>query len=1816
MSTHAQRSPVWFLSMVVVFLIYAQLNLFVTAHTTLAPDERRHVKTIIAKLTKVQGGQHGNFQTNKTSFLTNNDGLQGLLTLDGQGDINGAQMKVYTARPPLSIGPPLSIDPPFFDFGSHYTCTPSSQEFQLTNLSPDSNMFVEIHSLTTSNLHFHISSFSPITLGSNQTKSIKIMYLPYTEGYTSAVIVLRTSIGGFLLSVTGEGIKNPYGVTAFTDIRVPVGIPYDAALQVYNPFSSNLLIKEIFTTEAFLLLTLPEFVDEMDKVQETNSVSTSASIWQVKPREIKDVIQLSFRSHSPGNYRGFLHIKTSLDNLVVPIDIIVLKGGIHAMPEYLEFGATVPGQMNTIPVTLLNSDTSSVEILAVSTRNVDATVAIQYEAGCILPPQKAMEGAIKVSVSRSSLSRNGGSGKINNPNDSKTSGFIVIRTNHSVNAITKIPYSALFLQGNIGYQADQLMFPLFKTQPHVEDEINYTSATKNALQSQLQDKKSSRQDSIFTNRTIRLVNNFDIPLMMQFITLPDSKFGVNGLMIGSVAQPGEAWPPFWLHFKSGVSRMMYNTTLMFHSNVTVHRIPIQVYHGQLDVFTEDYDDSGHIIAAGDEGRQRQYFIDFGIIATNETRRRILNLSNPNPVPITVHRISKSWRALSLRFAGLYIDGANESVNASQHQGDGLFVLQPHALTSFMVILRAPTRAKISESRTAINFYTSSGNIRVGAKYEAAQGQLIFTPSKLHFDSAFPGLVLRKSIFATNTYPHSLRITNIEPRDSRIIVQYVSNDALMPNVRSWIADVLFDPSRGCTVNGSGIVVREPSYFGKNVAQNPTEVIALPDSEYNTSTASMEGLVSSSHHMEGFRITTTAISDPSLAITGQPGCVDLLPYQNDTKRHFLIEDDIKALELREINWAKQQASGQTSVRTALRVDSTILSSQKLEVRATLKQPTFVAGPLDFGIVRTGTAASLFVEVHNPSSLVVQIELVPPFDQFDDWRPNSPGVLGDISNHYQTVDLDNQEKSEHGLAADTVGVNSDAHASRYDNFQTRSVNSKGATMHQQRSQGGVFWVDENEARNRPIVMAPFATQLLGPIRFRPHQPILCVDTFYLRNNLTGVATINVKGKGGQGELRLYDDGIFIPNLHQYLSAHTSAVAKGTNGVSLRNGDHVDANIKFEQHAANGALKSIKFEIQAVHLNISKHVDTDGSLTSSNHELGLTKTLRVWNSGTLPMEILDISFLPAFFAPHDVMATVRNGFTNRATSNALDHREDRSTSILIPDSVVSHPDVDELYNSLSLLQKFFVNINYFRSDYDSVITKQSKVSEADEANANDDLQTLSVGHARRFGSCSAMGFEILDCEDQFAMGTSSHSIPSKGYLDLQIRMIPDCASTLIDALLQIRVKDGRHQQLLYNVKGMIAEDLIPVCRAASRTLTNAPSFLKTVHLALCTVLFVGVLLLSGKEMYVAVIGGSIYGFQHESDASLPARVSVIGVGQARSMSFPKQGEHSSKQSKQTATSDRSSGNHLGEKTQGQYIKSRHKKNGSDTLRARSSKQSSAGKSNSSPTTPVKRISGKTNSPGKHKNYTKPEKTATKSQTVRSLVAKRKNKAKPSKENGTSVTSTSQKSSNSMVRNGVRRKLELDNKKHQAKQSMVGVQIRPSIVRSNASGQSSRGEQSHKLSVGKNTNLRSSNKTETRMSTQNRKEHSKACSKFQGGVNSKHSPISDSISNDQLHRSHTKQGLAGIRRFNSKDKLLPNDSLELARREMIEAERMRRVDIQKALEQDANQLIKNEIKRKSSKEQKRDAPSNRKLNVQRHMSWKEKNIEKLKASFLERHHE
>jgi hypothetical protein len=109
---------------------------------------------------------------------------------------------------------------------------------------------------------------------------VQIACLPRSQGNFSGYIILETSLGGFLipvraaclrltLKVSVRAVPNSYGLEPLTDIRVPIGAHFEPVISLRNPFKDLLQVKEVFTNDNTIHLSLPS----------VHEGSVSGSIW-------------------------------------------------------------------------------------------------------------------------------------------------------------------------------------------------------------------------------------------------------------------------------------------------------------------------------------------------------------------------------------------------------------------------------------------------------------------------------------------------------------------------------------------------------------------------------------------------------------------------------------------------------------------------------------------------------------------------------------------------------------------------------------------------------------------------------------------------------------------------------------------------------------------------------------------------------------------------------------------------------------------------------------------------------------------------------------------------------------------------------------------------------------------------------------------------------------------------------------------------------------------------------------------------------------------------------------------------------------------------------------------------------------------------------------------------------------------------------------------------------------------------------------------------------------------------------------------------
>ena len=223
----------------------------------------------------------------------------------------------------------------------HYTdspaCIPSMADFTITNNFDHSIHLTEVIS---DNSQYYPVLFQPQSLAANSSLNIQLLFLPYHIETSQATLKIVSSEGEYAYKIIGRSTKNPYNLHPLSGFRVPAGVPHEQSIIMKNPHTEVLQVREIFTTEDFLSLkgTSGDSGSGTEKMSHDKVSEGQTKMWEIQPGEEKEVVVLTMSSSIPGSYNGYVHVKTDKDNIVLPIDLTVLKGGLFASPSNIDFG--------------------------------------------------------------------------------------------------------------------------------------------------------------------------------------------------------------------------------------------------------------------------------------------------------------------------------------------------------------------------------------------------------------------------------------------------------------------------------------------------------------------------------------------------------------------------------------------------------------------------------------------------------------------------------------------------------------------------------------------------------------------------------------------------------------------------------------------------------------------------------------------------------------------------------------------------------------------------------------------------------------------------------------------------------------------------------------------------------------------------------------------------------------------------------------------------------------------------------------------------------------------------------------------------------------------------------------------------------------------------------------------------------------------------------------------------------------------------------------------------------------------------------------
>ena len=130
-------------------------------------------------------------------------------------------------------------------------CLPAVAEIVVTNTAPTDP--IDVYSVSTDSAAFQPSYVERQTVVPGESVALTVLFLARAPGPVFGSLVVETSVGGFLVQVQGEGIRNMYKVRPLA-LKLAVGHTLRPNLEMFNPHDHALKIEEVHTNDGFMHL--------------------------------------------------------------------------------------------------------------------------------------------------------------------------------------------------------------------------------------------------------------------------------------------------------------------------------------------------------------------------------------------------------------------------------------------------------------------------------------------------------------------------------------------------------------------------------------------------------------------------------------------------------------------------------------------------------------------------------------------------------------------------------------------------------------------------------------------------------------------------------------------------------------------------------------------------------------------------------------------------------------------------------------------------------------------------------------------------------------------------------------------------------------------------------------------------------------------------------------------------------------------------------------------------------------------------------------------------------------------------------------------------------------------------------------------------------------------------------------------------------------------------------------------------------------------------------------------------------------------------
>lgn len=498
----------------------------------------------------------------------------------------------------------LSFQPAVLSYVDSPVCIPTVSEFVISNAF---DYDVQLYSVVSDNTQFHPVMFQPQVLPSHHSLSVQLLFLPYFVEQSNATLTFSSSVGDIQYTVRGSAVKNDYLIHPFVGHRLPAGVVYEQPIVIYNPFAEVLHIREVFTTEEFMSLRGAGMgggggadgddaqFEEQTSFGSDSSSAQQAKMWEIEPFTSKEVIRLSISSRTTGDYQGYVHVKTNKNDMVIPVELLVIEGGLSLIPEIIDFGVIpTPDLSRYVDIYIVNSGSADVEIMDVVPVEPDPLLTIS-PTGEGFPLLVAGEKTLAFRV----VLQGHTAGLVDNT--------LLVMTNHPNPALATIetPYRGSIMHGGLGFDNELSYFFL-----PVNNRSSVDPLLKNAGEAHLRafpltnffnsDISIEAVSASSCKDMIAVSVDSDMTEPVALDDFADATSHPGGLQFSAtrnVIRSNDAWDEIRLVFdaenvldtflwnvgKNPLYTLPFQCNLEIWTNISTHKIPLYIFDGAVEV---------------------------------------------------------------------------------------------------------------------------------------------------------------------------------------------------------------------------------------------------------------------------------------------------------------------------------------------------------------------------------------------------------------------------------------------------------------------------------------------------------------------------------------------------------------------------------------------------------------------------------------------------------------------------------------------------------------------------------------------------------------------------------------------------------------------------------------------------------------------------------------------------------------------------------------------------------------------------------------------------------------------------------------------------------------------------------------------------------------------------------------------------------------------------------------------------------------------------------------------------------------------------------